>query len=150
MRKWLKIADGKLERFADIRRFILEPALKQINDNPEGAGFSVDMEPIKRSHAVERIRFTLTKTAFRTELEGTIKRAKAKPAGVSGQTLKLSTATYEKAKKAAPSLDIYYLETEWRQWVGKQRTPTENPDGSFISFCAKKQKAASPSGRQKA
>ena len=81
LRQWLKIADGKLERFADIRRFILEPALRQINDNPEGAGFSVGMEPIKRSHAVERIRFTLTKTAFRTELEGTIKRAKAKPAG---------------------------------------------------------------------
>jgi len=34
--------------------------------------------------------------------------------------------------------------------VGKQKTPTANPDGSFISFCAKKQKAASPSGRQKA
>ena len=93
---------------------------------------------------------TRGKTAFRTELEGTIKRAKAKPAGASGQTLKLSTATYEKAKKAAPSLDIYYLETEWRTWVGKQKTPTANPDGSFISFCAKKQKSASPSGRQKA
>jgi len=85
-----------------------------------------------------------------TELEGTIKRAKTQPAGASGQTLKLGTATYEKAKKAAPDLDIYYLETEWRKWVGKQKTPTANPDGSFISFCAKKQKAASPAGRQKA
>jgi hypothetical protein len=147
LRRWLKIADSKLENYADLRRLVLEPALKQINDNPEGAGFSVEMEPIKRSHAVERIRFTLTKTAFRTELEGMIKRAKAKPAGASGQTLKLSTATYEKAKKAAPSFDIYYLETEWRTWAGKQKTPTANPDGSFISFCTKKQKSASPSAR---
>ena len=147
LRQWLKITDGKLDRYVDFKRRAIEPALKQINDNPEGAGFSVDMEPIKRSHAVERIRFTLTKTAFRTELEGTIKRAKAKPAGAAGQTLKLSTATYEKAKKAAPSFDIYYLETEWRTWVGKQKTPTANPDGSFISFCTKKQKSASPSAR---
>ena len=147
LRQWLKITDGKLDRYVDFKRRAIEPALKQINDNPEGAGFSVDMEPIKRSHAVERIRFTLTKTAFRTELEGTIKRAKAKPAGASGQTLKLSTATYEKAKKAAPSLDIYYLETEWRTWVGKQKTPTANPDGSFLSFCTKKQKSASPTSR---
>lgn len=148
LRQWLKMADGKLERFADIRRFILEPALKQINDNPEGAGFSVAMEPIKRSHAVERIRFTLTKTAFRTELEGSFKRAKAQPAATAVQTLKLSTATYEKAKKAAPGLDIYYLETEWRTWVGKQKTPTANPDGSFISFCAKKQKSAPAATRR--
>jgi hypothetical protein len=137
LRRWLKIADGKLDRYVDFKRRAIEPAIEQINDNPEGAGFSVEMEPIKRSHAVGRIRFTLKKTAFRTELEGTIKRAKAQPAATSGQTIKLSTATYEKAKKAAPGLDIYYLETEWRKWVGKQKTPTTNPDGSFISFCAK-------------
>ena len=90
----------------------------------------------------------MTKTAFRTELEGSFKRAKAQPAATAGQTLKLSTATYEKAKKAAPGLDIYYLETEWRTWVGKQKTPTANPDGSFISFCAKKQKSAPAATRR--
>jgi len=140
LRQWLKVEDGKLERYADMRRFILEPALKQINDNPEGAGFSVEMEPIKRSHAVERIRFTLTKTSFRTELEGAIKRAKNQPAASPNPALKLRTATYEKAKKAAPGFDIYCLETEWREWVGKQGTPTNNADGSFITFCKNKQK----------
>jgi len=34
-----------------------------------------------------------------------------------------------------------YLETEWRDWVGKQNTPTTNADGSFITFCKNKQKA---------
>lgn len=140
LRKWLKVTDGKLERYVDLKRRVIEPALKQINDNPEGAGFSVDMQPIKVSRSVDRIRFTLTKTSFRTELEGTIKRDKNQPAASANPTLKLRTATYEKAKKAAPSFDIYYLETEWRNWVGKQNTPTTNADGSFITFCKNKQK----------
>ena len=101
----------------------------------------MDMRPIKVSRSVDRIRFTLTKTSFRTELESTIKRAKSQPAASPNPALKLRTATYEKAKKAAPSFDIYYLETEWRDWVGKQKTPTTNADGSFITFCKNKQKA---------
>lgn len=140
LRQWLKVEDGKLERYADMRRFILEPALKQINDNPEGAGFSVDMRPIKAGRAVDRLRFALQKTSFRAELEGSIKRAKNQPESSQKPALKLRMATYEKAKKAAPSFDIYHLETEWRDWVGKQESLTTNPDGSFISFCKSKQK----------
>jgi hypothetical protein len=142
LRKWLKVTDGKLDRYVDFKRRVIEPALRQINDNPEGAGFSVEMQPIKVSRAVDRIRFILTKTAFRTELEGDIKRVKSQQAADSSPALKLRTATYEKAKKAAPSFDIYYLEKEWRDWVGKQETLTTNPDGSFVSFCRNKQKDA--------
>jgi len=47
--------------------------------------------------------------------------------GAAGQTLKLSTATYEKAKKAAPSLDIYYLETEWRTLGGQAENTDRKP-----------------------
>lgn len=100
LRQWLKIADGKLDRYVDLKRRVLEPALKQINGNPEGAGFSVEMEPIKCSRAVDRIRFSLKKTGFRTELEGKMKRDKDKAALSISGPLTLRTATYEKAKKA--------------------------------------------------
>lgn len=139
LRQWLKVEDGKLGRYADMRRFILEPALKQINDNPEGAGFSVDVQPIKAGRAVDRLRFTLTKTSFRREAEGKLKRDKPEAALSSG-TIRLKTSTYEQAKKAAPGLDVYYLETEWREWVGKKKTAMENPDASFIGFCKSKAK----------
>ena len=142
LRQWLKVTDGKLERYVDFKRRVLEPALKQINDNPEGAGFSVDMRPIKAGRCVDRIRFTLTKTSFRAALEGKMKRDKKKLPPNQNSTVILRTATYEKAKKVAPKFDIYYLETEWREWIGKQTTATENPDGSFINFCKTKQKKA--------
>ena len=139
LRQWLKVPEGKLDRYIDLKRRAIEPALKQINDNPEGAGFSAEMRPIKQSHAVGRIRFTLTKTASRASLEKTLKLAKTKPK--TDATITLKTSAYEKAKKAAPDMDIYYLEAEWREWVGKQPTKTTNPDGSFIAFCKTKQKA---------
>jgi hypothetical protein len=138
LRRWLKVEDGRFEYFTDIRRFILEPALKQINDNPEGAGFSVDMQPVKVGRAFQRVRFTLTKSSFRLEAEGKLKREKPKAPAAAGAAFRLKTSTYEKAKKAAPGLDVYYLEAEWREWVGKKKAAPENPDASFIGFCKAK------------
>jgi hypothetical protein len=142
LKRWLKIPGGKLDRYSDIRRFVLDPALKQINDNPEGAGFSVDMETIKAGRAVDKIRFTLTKTSFRSAVETQIKKDKRPLSAAAKLSIQLKTSTYEKAKKAAPGFDVYYLESEWREWVGKQETATTNADGSFIGFCKTKQKNA--------
>jgi plasmid replication initiation protein len=46
----------------------------------------------------------------------------------------LSSFTYEKAREAAPSWDIYYLEGEWRAWITE---PPRNADAAFIGFCRK-------------
>ena len=76
LRQWLKVPEGKLSRYVDLKRRVLEPALKQINDNPQGAGFSVIMEPIKEGRAVERVCFTMAKTALRIEGEKKLNRVK--------------------------------------------------------------------------
>jgi plasmid replication initiation protein len=75
LRKWLKVPEGKLNRWIDIKRRAIEPALKQINDNPEAAGFTVVMEEFKESRAVDRVRFTLTKTDRRLADEKALKQA---------------------------------------------------------------------------
>lgn len=49
----------------------------------------------------------------------------------------LQTATYEKAKKAAPGWDVYELERQWREWIAKKGSP-QNSDAAFIAFCRKK------------
>lgn len=48
--------------------------------------------------------------------------------------IRLSTETYEKAKKVAPGWDIYFLEQEWREWIVDKERP-KNPDAAFIGFC---------------
>jgi hypothetical protein len=52
---------------------------------------------------------------------------------------RLRTDTYEKAKKAAQGLDVYYLELEWLDWWHNTGEPElETPDGAFINFCKKR------------
>jgi plasmid replication initiation protein len=50
---------------------------------------------------------------------------------------RLTPETFEKAKRAAPGWDVYYLEQEWRDWLAKKERP-ENPGAAFVAFCHKK------------
>lgn len=54
----------------------------------------------------------------------------------------LNPDTYEKARKAAPQFDVYYLEQEWHEmWVSRGKEKLTNPDGAFISFCKRRYNA---------
>ena len=52
----------------------------------------------------------------------------------------LHTETYAKAKRAAPGLDVYSLEQDWREWIARTGKLPENPDAAFIGFCKRKAK----------
>ena len=139
LRQWLKVPDGKMEKWYDIKRFAIEPALKQINDNPQAAGFSVKMEEIKESRAVARVRFIVTKTAERLESEKALrpKQALPDPSKKTAKKQPLPTTAYDQAKAVARGWDVYALEREWREWLAKK----ENPDysaASFVAFCKKR------------
>lgn len=54
----------------------------------------------------------------------------------------LKTLTYEKAKEAlqGSGLDVYALESDWREWITKSGNMPKSPDAAFIGFCRKKAK----------
>ena len=144
LRQWLKIPEGKLGRWVDVKRFAIEPALKQINENPLGAGFTVKIEEMKDSRAVARLRFIVTKTAQRLEQEDTHEpelpllekpQVPQMPAGYKPPLLPLTA--YEQAKKFARGWDIYALEQEWREWLVTKDNPDPSP-ASFVAFCKKR------------
>jgi len=137
LRQWLKVPEGKLNRWVDIKRRAIEPAIKQINDNPEAAGFSVVMEEFKEGRAVDRLRFTLIKTTDRIADEKALKPQFNEQTKAVNSPLKLPTSAYEQAKKAAPGLDVYYLENEWLAWMADKPKP-RSLAGSFVGFCKKK------------
>jgi hypothetical protein len=141
LRQWLKVPEGKIDRYVDLKRFVLEPGIRQINENPEGAGFRVKMEALKKGKAVERIRFIVEKVDTRVAMERQLK-PQATPAptveaGGGGFGILLSTRAYEKARKAAPRLDIYALEAEWRDWIKGKPLPND-PEAAFAGFCRKR------------
>ena len=55
-------------------------------------------------------------------------------------TIRLKTATYERAKEAlaGSGLDVYALEADWLEWIEKTGKRPAKPDGAFIGFCRKK------------
>ena len=50
----------------------------------------------------------------------------------------LKPETYEKARAAAPGLDIYTLAEQWRAWIAKKKELPKRPDTAFVAFCRKK------------
>ena len=140
LRKWLKVPDGKLRRWIDIKRFALDPALKQINDSPIAAGFSVKMEEIKNGRAVARVRFIITKSAERLNSEDAFQSKETTRPSLkllSPSHIPLPTSAYEQAKKVSRGWDVYALEQEWREWLAKKEKPDYSP-ASFVAFCKKK------------
>jgi hypothetical protein len=141
LRQWLKVPEGKLTRWVHFNQRVLEPSIKQINANPLGAGFTVDMQPVKKGRTVDRIRFMISKVDERRALEeamqGKSKSSSSRDERPLLTTLRLSTIDYERACKAAPGWDIYSLERQWREWIAKKGNP-EKPGPAFIAFCRKK------------
>jgi hypothetical protein len=146
LRQWLKVPEGKLKSWDHLNSRALLPAIEQININPLGSGFSVDMEPVKKGRSVDRVRFHIKKIDERRAIEEALQ-DNLPPKAVCPRLLEqptlrqppvyLSTTDYEKAKAAAPGWDVYYLEQEWREWIAKKDRP-DNPGAAFIAFCRKK------------
>jgi Initiator Replication protein len=136
LRHWLKVPEGKLTRGPDFRRFVLEPALKQININPIGAGFSVKTSTEKKGKAVKWVTFRVTKTTERQVFDA---RLREQDKQFSLFDVRLKTETYERAKKLASGWDIYGLVEEWKEW-GQQQAgwPPKSPDAAFLGFCKKR------------
>ena len=132
LRQWLKVPTEKLIRYQDFRRFVLESAVEQINRDPSGAGFRVDMEPVKKGRAVDKIRFTVCKTDDRARMESELKNSDLP---LFSDPVKLSPIDYERTREAAPGWDIYYLESEWREWYEKTGKIPDNPGKAFVGFC---------------
>lgn len=61
LRRAISVPTDKLDRWVDLNRFAIEPAIKQINQNADDAGFSVVCTPITVGRKVEKVRFVVTK-----------------------------------------------------------------------------------------
>jgi len=131
LRDALSVPAKKLERWVDLRRFAIDPALKEINENPEAAGFSVEMEPILRGRAVDRVRFTVTKTETR-KLED--KTAAMKAAQKRGGP-RLTGAIIDEARGKFPALDIDAAEASFWEIQKAREIPLKNLRSGFLVHC---------------
>lgn len=153
LRDWLAIGN-EYTRWFDFRLKVLTPAIEEINSNPLATTFNVRTEEItgKRKKVIA-IRFFLTKTEERLELEKSIQTTKqAKESAKNSFLIKpfRGTKVYEKARELAPHHDIYQLESEWREYAKNQDEAIANPEAAFLGFVKKRVQEQQPQKRSNA
>jgi hypothetical protein len=139
LRQWLQVPDGKLNQWAHLWQKALKPAIDEINADPNESGFTVSYDIIQggRGNKVRGVTFTITKSTSRLSLETEIQSSKhAKEAATNSSLIPAfkGSEIYEKAKKKAPGMDIYFLEQQWRDWVSKNDITVKFPEAHFLSF----------------
>jgi len=48
---------------------------------------------------------------------------------------RLDPEAYNEARTAAPGWDVYYIESEWRRWLGENEIEPKFPARHFVKFC---------------
>lgn len=136
LRQWLKVPPKSYLDWKDFKKRVLDPAVKQINDDPMGAGFTVEYTPMRFGRFYDRVIFKLTKTDGRKQAEIKIKRGTDL---VSDAALRLSDRDEEEARKicSVKGLDFYGVYSEWKDFARKKGAP-RNIGKAFIAFCEKK------------
>lgn len=136
LRRWLKVPEGKLTRWQDFRRRVLEPAIERINKSPDGAGFTVCLKLQKEGRAINWVRFEVIKTEEREAIEAKLRE---KEAQLNLLEVSLRPETYERAKRVARGWDVYALAAEWQHWAQRKGDwPPTKPDAAFLGFCKRR------------
>jgi hypothetical protein len=145
LRTWLKVPEGSYSTWKNFRLRVLDPAIKQINDDPLGAGFSVEYTPIRKGRFYHEIVFQLTKTPKRIQTDRLIKKnagdaRKIKAAKERGRPALLDVDIDRAAQETRYFLDMAKVQTEfWAHWES-----TGKPDfkkgvaAAFMGFTKKK------------
>src|SRR5262249_29630240 len=102
LRQWLKVPEGKLPRWQDFRRRVLEPAIQQINEDAQGAGFTVRLKTLKENRVIAWVRFEVIKTKEREAIEAKLRERERQ---FDLFEVYLKPGTYEQAKHVAPGWD---------------------------------------------
>ncbi|CAK0743415.1 hypothetical protein CCP3SC15_1260001 [Gammaproteobacteria bacterium] len=162
LRSILGVGD-KMKVFTEFRRYVLNPALQEINDKADFNVTVVEIKSKRRGRTVERLVFTVETKEERDLVEAELrhkphgsqghkldkKRNEDTPDFFDGRTDKerggqvpLRTETYEMAREIFEGWerhmpDIYSLERDWRAYEAKKSEPARDPDKAFLGWLRK-------------
>ena len=147
LRKWIKIEPNQYQKYNDFKRFVIDPAIKQINADPSKSGIAVSYEPKKRGRKVIALQFTVEKDHTRTVIDADFKKRKKLPLKPTSLTPFNMDKLSNMLKKSFPKHDKYALieqhEDEFRKWLhnsGKSDT-VKSFEAVFVKFLKNKEQA---------
>lgn len=149
LRTWLKVDDGKYTDWKDFKKWVLDPSLEQINDDPLGAGFTASYTAQRQGRFYNRLTFTIEKTKGREQTETVIRRriavAKAIAEGkAQSRPVLLPEVIQEAAQETRNYLDMTQVERQfWEHWDSTGRPAfTHGVARAFIGFTKTKYRQA--------
>jgi len=151
LRKWLKIDPEQYKKYNDLKRFAVDPAIKQINKDPEKSGLTVSYSPKKRGKKVIALEFTVEKDHTRTVIDADFKKQSKLTDKHKSQEIPPSVNPFNldklsnMLKNGLPGHDKYALiqqyEPEFRKWLhgsGKSDT-VKSFEAVFVKFLKNKE-----------
>lgn len=154
LRGVLGVPKGKLTSWSNLNLRAIKPAVVEVNALSD---YVVQIEPVKTGRRVTHVELrwwrkdrdgvnaaerevTFSKVGRSARVAGNVEpevaSLKPRPAWLDGQGSALRTETYETAKLRHPGYDIYFVESEWRNWSAERATPRD-PDKAFLAFFRK-------------
>jgi plasmid replication initiation protein len=147
LRRWLKVPENAYPDWKNFRHRVLRPAVEQINNDPMGAGFTVEYEPVRKGRFYHEIVFKMKKTEHRKAIDKGQKdkmelARKIESAKATGRP-HLREAAIQSAREATNYvLDMNEMQSQfWAFWesTGKPEF-NKGVDNAFIGFCKTKKK----------
>lgn len=155
LRERLKVEVGRFEKWGDLKRRVLLPAVEEINARTEqecfsdipglhGAGFSVKFEQDKTGQGVKvtQIKFDIKKHEKRELWEKQLKKPKLTLSKTEATHTLLNWPIVIKLleKHGVMNIDKYAYYDEWSAWLksSNKTTSVASPEASYVGFIKKK------------
>jgi len=148
LRHWLGVEPGKLERYPDLNRKAIRPAVNEVNAL---SPYSVEIQPLKRGKKVERVRvawgkkepFSPAEQAAAREVNRSRVGRSARIQGRVETVVRALTPEeiqkgYDAAAEVGTRIDKHAAYFDWKNMVQGFATVPTNPVGHFIEFCKKR------------
>ncbi len=139
LRSWLKVPEESYPIWRDFRRFVLDPAVNEINEHADEGGFYVAYEGQREGKAFTKVKFTVSKSATRDDrdqmLQGKAKRARdfAAPPLPFETNYQPTDEILERLRTLAPGWDRQGLVARYGDWM-RGKPPAQNPHGAFLGW----------------
>jgi Initiator Replication protein len=151
LQNWLKVPENAYPDWRELKKRVIAPAVKEINEHGEDGGFFVAYEGLREGKSFGKVKFTLTKTAARADRDVVLKdkarRGQAYTAAArskSGEAYEPTDPVWDKLLEVAPGWDRQVLLARFREW-SKGKEPAQNPHGAFINWAKRFTKGKQPS-----
>ena len=153
VRRWLGVLPGRHARWPELRRHVLEIAVREVNAL---SPIVVTAEPIKKGRKVVAVRLTWSKKPpFSPEEEAAALEVNRHSAGrpariadtVERPVIELGERDIQKGYDAAAPvcrIDKHAAYRDWQSWIARLDELPRNPVGHWIAFCKKRAEESRP------